>query len=50
MCHPGFADAELKASSTYAEDRERELEALCDPGVRGRLRERGIALVDFGAL
>ncbi len=50
MCHPGFADPELKASSTYADERERELDALCDPGLRGRLREREIALVDFGAL
>ena len=50
MCHPGFADRELEESSTYSREREREIEALCDPGLRGRLRERGIALVDFGVL
>jgi len=50
MCHPGFADRELEESSTYSQEREREIEALCDPGLRGRLRERGIALVDFAAL
>jgi hypothetical protein len=50
MCHPGFADPELRDSSTYAAERERELEVLCDPGVRGRIRARGIALVDFAAL
>jgi chitin disaccharide deacetylase len=50
MCHPGVADPELQASSTYAAERERELRVLCDPGLRGRIRKRGIALVDFGAL
>jgi hypothetical protein len=50
MCHPGLSDPELRASSTYADERERELEALCDPGLRARLRERGIALADFGVL
>ncbi|HEY4229414.1 MAG TPA: ChbG/HpnK family deacetylase, partial [Thermoanaerobaculia bacterium] len=50
MCHPGFPDRELEESSTYSQERAREVEALCDPGLRGRLRERGIALVDFGVL
>lgn len=50
MCHPGFADAELASSSTYVEEREREVEVLCDPKIRGLVRENGIALVGFEAL
>ena len=50
MCHPGFADEELKRSSTYAEERDREVEILCDPEVRGLARANGIALVGFEAL
>ncbi len=50
MCHPGFADEELKRSSTYAEERDREVEILCDPKVRGLARANGIALVGFEAL
>ena len=50
MCHPGFADDELKGSSTYAEEREREVEVLCDPRVRGLVRANGVALVGFEAV
>jgi predicted glycoside hydrolase/deacetylase ChbG (UPF0249 family) len=50
MCHPGFADAELESSSTYVEEREREVEVLCDPKIRGLVRQNGIALVAFEAL
>jgi len=50
MCHPGFADPELKASSTYVEEREREVEILCDPRIRSLVQDSGIDLVGFGAL
>jgi chitin disaccharide deacetylase len=50
MCHPGFPDPELTASSTYVEEREWEVEVLCDPKIRGLVRSGGIALVGFGAL
>lgn len=50
MCHPGRADAELVATSTYAVERERELEILCDPSVRIDLARLGIELVGFSRL
>ena len=50
MCHPGRADAELKRLSTYAGEREREIEVLCDPRIRQRLTERKIALIGYDAL
>ena len=34
MCHPGRADAELKAGSTYVDEREGEIRVLCDPALR----------------
>jgi len=50
MCHPGFADPELRSSSTYVEEREREVEILCDPRIRSLVQDSGIDLVGFGAL
>ena len=50
MCHPGRVDEELKGGSTYVAEREWEIEVLCDPGVRQRVRSLGIELVGFGAL
>lgn len=50
MCHPGRADAELKASSTYADEREREIDVLTDPKIRELVRVRKIELVGFDAL
>lgn len=49
MCHPGHPDADL-AGSGYSADREREIQVLCDPRIRRRLDERGVALVDFQSL
>ncbi|MCA1582021.1 MAG: ChbG/HpnK family deacetylase [Acidobacteria bacterium] len=50
MCHPGYPDAELLAGSTYASERAREVDALCDPSVRALLRDRGVELAAFDAL
>ncbi|WP_300157421.1 carbohydrate deacetylase [Solidesulfovibrio sp.] len=45
MCHPGHADAALAAISTYADGRERELDALTGPELAGALAARGIESV-----
>ncbi|HVS65548.1 MAG TPA: carbohydrate deacetylase [Thermoanaerobaculia bacterium] len=50
MCHPGRSDDELRASSTYAQARDREVEVLCDPAVRERIAALGVELVHFGDL
>jgi len=50
MTHPGLSDEKLLAKSTYAKERERELELLCHPRVRERIGELGIELVNFGVL
>lgn len=50
MTHPGFADEVLLARSTYAKERERELELLCHPRAKERIGELGIELVNFGVL
>jgi predicted glycoside hydrolase/deacetylase ChbG (UPF0249 family) len=47
MCHPARVDDELRAGSSYAEPRARELSVLTSPSVRERLRERGIRLARF---
>ena len=46
-CHPG---AEPETGSTYAVERPRELEALCDPRVRSAVRAEGIELRSFADL
>ena len=50
MCHPGFPDDALLRGSTYARERAREVEALCDPEVRALLPRLGVALVGFSRL
>ncbi len=50
MCHPGLADEQLLAESTYGRPREKELELLCHPRVRDKIDELGIELVNFGVL
>jgi predicted glycoside hydrolase/deacetylase ChbG (UPF0249 family) len=50
MTHPGLPDGRLLAKSTYAKERERELELLCHPRVKERIGELGIELVDFSVL
>ncbi len=48
-CHPGRFDEALLVSG-YNRQREAELQALIDPAVRQRLRERGIALLTYADL
>jgi len=43
-CHPGKGEIR---SSSYAAERERELEALCHPDVRSALVDAGVNLVSF---
>jgi predicted glycoside hydrolase/deacetylase ChbG (UPF0249 family) len=47
MCHPGYVDSAL-AASTYRREREIELELLTHPAVRDCVAECGIELVAFG--
>jgi predicted glycoside hydrolase/deacetylase ChbG (UPF0249 family) len=47
MCHPGHADDELLAGSTYARERERELALLCDPEIPLLLALEKVERVDF---
>ncbi len=49
MCHPGYADEALSVS-TYREQREGELRALCDPRVRAALAAAGIRLISYKEL
>ncbi|MBF0480303.1 MAG: ChbG/HpnK family deacetylase [Desulfovibrionaceae bacterium] len=50
MTHPGRADAELAAVSSYAAPRELELNALTSPELPALLRERGLALASMADL
>jgi hypothetical protein len=50
MCHPGHADEELLRGSTYAREREREVEVLTDPSLPEMLRRLGVALCGFSSL
>lgn len=46
-CHPGRGAAEL---SSYGVEREREIEALCDPRVRAAIERAGVELRSFAQL
>jgi hypothetical protein len=46
MCHPGYRPSHAKTS--FGAERETELAALCDPGARAALVERGIGLINYG--
>jgi len=50
MCHPARVDPELRASSSYAEMRGRELALLTDREVRQAVQALGIKLIHFGEL
>jgi len=50
MSHPGYSDPELIASSSYAVQRERELEILTSSAVLDEIKKRKIELISFGQL
>lgn len=50
MTHPGFADTALAARSSYVAGRQRELAALCTPGLREWLAANGVTLADYSCL
>jgi len=50
MCHPGLADEQLRAASSYAAGRERELRILTDPRIREAVQETGLQLISFRSL
>ena len=48
MCHPGYCDRELERSPTHLKrERETELAAVADSGLRSQLAEQGIVLTSF---
>lgn len=51
MCHPGINDDDLaKARTRLRQSRQRELEALSDPGLRALAQELGIKLISYREL
>jgi len=49
MCHPGYADAALKKTTTRLQDsRQKEMEILTDTGIRNLVASQGIRLIDYG--
>ena len=49
MCHPGYVDEELRATSTRLQvSREKEVEILTDPEIRNLVASQGIRLIDYG--
>lgn len=48
MCHPAHVDDELLDSSSYASDRQRELEVLSHPDALQAVKEMDIRLAHFG--
>jgi chitin disaccharide deacetylase len=50
MCHPAVVDDELRSSSSYAEPRMRELEALTHRDARQALQAAGVRLIHFGEI
>ncbi len=47
MCHPGFVDEELCATSGYAKPRQKEFEILTDPMIGQLIQKSGIVLTTF---
>ena len=47
MCHPGYCDLELYRNSSYALDRVKELDVLCDEEVKRFIEENHIELVHY---
>jgi len=47
MCHPGWCDLELYRMSSYATDRLKELDVLCDPRLMEYIKEHQIELCHY---
>ena len=47
MCHPGHPDEELRRVSDYSDEREREVQILCDPEIPNWLDRHGVELIGF---
>jgi chitin disaccharide deacetylase len=50
VCHPGLGNGELAGAYDWGYGWDEETAALCDPGVKEALRDRGIALQGFSAV
>lgn len=50
MCHPGFADDELALTSSYDDQREKELEVLTDDEIKSLTQELNIHPATFQSL
>ena len=50
MCHPGYSDPDLIASSAYAAQRDRELAILTDAEIIAEIKKRKIELINFAQL
>ena len=51
MCHPGVFDDELEGAITrLKQQRERELEAICDSTLRAAAKDLGIELISYREL
>lgn len=51
MLHPGVCDSELQRVETrLLQQRDAEMEALIDPGVKSAIEERGIRLITYAGL
>jgi chitin disaccharide deacetylase len=50
MCHPGYVDEAFAKESSYAFQRQVELEILTDPAMRKEVERRGIQLISFAQL
>jgi predicted glycoside hydrolase/deacetylase ChbG (UPF0249 family) len=50
MCHPGYVDEAFAKESSYAFQRQSELEILTDPALRKEVDRLGIELISFAQL
>lgn len=50
MCHPGYADDELRSESGYADAREAEITVLTSPEARSLFAAPGVERIHFGLL
>lgn len=50
MCHPGYADTELRERSSWVEKREWELAVLTDPEILMTIVKLDISLINYGFL